>query len=264
MQQADDFLAETKALSRLITPLSDDDYLQQTAFKGWTIDMVLRHLHFWNTAVLLSLQDEATFQALLGDLTDDLKSGTLTAFEASYLDGLSGSALRSAWVARAEEVAAAFRATDPSARLPWVGPDMSARSSVTARLMETWAHGQEIHDRLGAVRQNTDRIRNIVILGINTYGWTFRNRGEDMPGPMPFVCLTAPSGEVWTYGEAHGDERIEGLAEEFCQVVTQTRNIADTGLKVTGSVARDWMAKAQCFAGPAQDPPAPGTRAIHA
>ena len=77
---------------------------------------------------------------------------------------------------------------------------------------------------------------------------------------MPFLSLTAPSGTVWTHGTEQAGERIEGLAEEFCQIVTQTRNIADTGLRVTGPVATDWMAKAQCFAGPPCDPPPPGTR----
>jgi hypothetical protein len=31
-------------------------------------------------------------------------------------------------------------------------------------------------------------------------------------------------------------------------------------LRVTGSVATDWMSKAQCFAGAPETPPAPGTR----
>jgi hypothetical protein len=43
-------------------------------------------------------------------------------------------------------------------------------------------------------------------------------------------------------------------------VVTQVRAVADTELQVTGDTARRWMAIAQCFAGPPQDPPAPGSR----
>jgi uncharacterized protein (TIGR03084 family) len=126
--------------------------------------------------------------------------------------------------------------------------------------METWAHGQEVYDVLGVERIDDDRIRNIVVLGVNTYGWTYLVRKEEPLGPMPFVRLTAPSGELWTYGEDDGVNRIEGSATEFCQVVTQTRNIKDTALNVTGPVALDWMSKAQCFAGGRNDPPAPGTR----
>ncbi|MFN7165064.1 MAG: maleylpyruvate isomerase family mycothiol-dependent enzyme, partial [Hyphomonas sp.] len=153
-----------------------------------------------------------------------------------------------------------FAVADPKARLKWAGPDMSARSSITARLMETWAHGQEIYDHAGKVRKNENRVRNIVTLSVNTYDWTYITRGEKSPGRMPFLVLTAPSGEVWTHGEPSESERIEGLAEEFCQVVTQTRNILDTNLKVTGRIATDWMSKAQCFAGGPSPPPAAGTR----
>lgn len=260
MQQAKDFLDETHALADLIAPLPDADYLQETAFKGWTIDMVLRHLHFWNTAALLSVKDEAAFQSLVSGLAGALRKGALPDHERDHFDGLSGRALREAWVAMAGETAGVFAAIDPSRRLQWVGPSMSARSSITARLMETWAHGQEVYDQLGVVRSNADRIRNIVVLGVNTYGWTFANRKLPVPEPMPYLVLTAPSGETWTYGTEQAEERVEGLAEEFCQVVTQVRNIADTDLSVSGANATNWMAHAQCFAGPPQTPPAPGTR----
>ena len=85
-------------------------------------------------------------------------------------------------------------------------------------------------------------------------------RKQDPPGPMPYLELTAPSGAVWTYGDESETERVTGLAEEFCQVVTQTRNVADTDLIVTGATAQDWMSKAQCFAGAPETPPAPGAR----
>jgi len=117
-----------------------------------------------------------------------------------------------------------------------------------------------IADVLGQVRRNGDRIRNIVVLGNNTYGWTFRVRGETPPEPRPHLRLAAPSGEIWTFNDPSDAELIEGLAEEFCQVVTQTRNIADTRLRVVGANATSWMSKAQCFAGAAETPPPAGAR----
>ncbi|MEL6258054.1 MAG: TIGR03084 family protein, partial [Pseudomonadota bacterium] len=78
----------------------------------------------------------------------------------------------------------------------------------------------------------------------------------------PYLKLIAPSGELWNFGEPSDASLIEGLAEEFCQVVTQTRNIADTALQLTGEVATDWMSKAQCFAGPPEPPPKPGARVV--
>lgn len=263
MQQAQDFLDESRALHALVAPLAETDLDRATGFKAWTINQILRHLHVWNWAADMSLRDNDRFQAFFKEAAEALMGGGgLRPFEERWLDGLRGAALVEAWRQGFEETAAHFAGADPSQRVKWAGPDMSARSSITARLMETWAHGQAIYDELGVVRQNADRIRNIVILGVNTYGWTFAVRGETAPQPMPHLVLTAPSGEVWTYGEEGGEERIEGLAEEFCQVVTQTRNIADTGLKVTGSNAADWMSKAQCFAGGPETPPAPGVRKI--
>lgn len=137
---------------------------------------------------------------------------------------------------------------------------MSVRSSITARLMETWSHAQAIYDLLGVPREDGDRIKNVAVLGVNTFGWTFVNRGEAVPEHKPFVRLTAPSGELWQWNEPSKTQIIEGSATQFCQVVTQTRNIADTSLKVTGDVATEWMTVAQCFAGPPREPPVPGTR----
>ena len=71
-----------------------------------------------------------------------------------------------------------------------------------------------LNDVLGVERVDSDRIGNIVRLGVNTYGWTFKNRGEDVPGPMPRLRLTAPSSAIWDYGE--GEDLIEGSASEFC------------------------------------------------
>jgi uncharacterized protein (TIGR03084 family) len=189
-----------------------------------------------------------------------IRGGRLPDFEAEYLGGLSGQALLAEWTAQYRVMTPRFAAADPRHRVKWVGPDMSVLSSITARLMETWSHAQAIYDVLGAKRADTDRIGNIVRLGVNTYGFTWKNRRQDSPGPMPRLRLTAPSGAIWEYGEPSESGVITGSATQFCQVVTQCRNIADTSLAVTGEVAHQWMAVAQCFAGPPQDPPGAGTR----
>ena len=258
MQQAEDFRAESAALAKLLDNVPEEEFSKSTLFKSWTISAVLQHLYFWNEMAGFQLTDENKLSELLKKVMSHDEG--MRGFENAYLEGLSGRKLLEAWSAGFQRTADLFAQADPKQRLKWAGPDMSARSSITARLMETWAHGQEIYDALGVVRENTDRIQNIVVLGVNTFGWTFLNRGEPVPEPMPHLALTAPSGAVWTYGEPSRDERIEGLAEEFCQVVTQVRNVADTSLRVTGPHATAWMSKAQCFAGPPETPPAPGQR----
>jgi len=126
--------------------------------------------------------------------------------------------------------------------------------------METWAHGQEVYDLMKVPRVPTDRIKSIAVIGVKTFGWTFMNRGLDVPGPAPHVRLVAPSGELWEWNEANGNDAVRGSAVDFCHVVTQGRNIEDTELEVVGDVATRWMAIAQCFAGGPADPPKPGTR----
>ena len=260
LQEAIDFKEESDALYGLLSTLEDADFAQPTQFKGWTLNDVLEHLHMWNWAANESHADEANFVAFLQDVMGSAADGGMKAYERKWINGLSGRALLEAWHTFYTDMSARFTQIDPKKRLKWAGPDMSARSSISARLMETWAHGQEVFDHLGVVRQDADRIRSIAVLGTNTFGWTYATRKQTPPGPMPYVRLTAPSGDIWEFGTPSEAERVDGNASEFCQVVTQVRNIADTQLQVTGEGAQDWMSKAQCFAGGPETPPAPGTR----
>ncbi len=261
LEQAIDFRDESDALAALLEPLPEDAFSRPTQFKTWTLNDVIGHLHFWNWAADLSLTDEAGFTAVMSEVSEKQKAGhTLRQTETVFLGDLNGHELLEAWRGFYGPMAERFAAADPKARLKWAGPDMSVRSSITARLMETWAHGQEVYDTLGIERVDADRIRNIAHLGLNTFGWTFMVRGLAVPEDKPYVRLTAPSGAIWEWNTPQADNMIEGSATEFCQVVTQVRNIADTSLAVTGDTARRWMAMAQCFAGPPEEPPAPGTR----
>ena len=261
MQQARDFLDESEAIFALVSPLSDAELATPTLFKGWTISDIIGHLHMWNCAADMSLRDAQAFKAFWARVSAHMGAGgTLNAFEKQWLGELRGKALVAAWREFYVPMAGRFGEADPAARVLWAGPDMSVRSSITARLMESWAHAQAIYDVMSVDRKDGERIRNIGVLGVNTYGWTFTNRKMPVPQPMPHLRLVGPSGDVWTYGEEGTGELIEGPATAFCQVVTQTPNIADVDLSVQGANARLWMDNAQCFAGPPETPPAPGSR----
>lgn len=257
---AEDFRTENRGLKALLAPLTAADYQQATLFKAWTFDDILRHLHFWNHAAYLQLTDEAELEAVLTRVFSLTDPGGMQVLEREVYGDLAGPALLQEWYAFSGRLADAFAEVDPKKRLKWAGPAMSARSSLTARLMETWAHGQAIYDALGVTRSNGGGLRNIVQLGVNTFAWTFRVNGRPLPEAMPHLSLRAPSGETWSWGESDPDNAITGSAEAFCQVVTQVRNIADVDLETVGETAELWMAKAQCFAGPAETPPAPGVR----
>ena len=255
LQQAVDFQEESEALYQLLKDLDDSDFEQRTQFNNWSINDVLQHLHYFNYAADLSLNDEAGILQLLADLRQAYEDGeTIVTFTNKRLNGVKGRELLQLWRDYYIAMVPNFHAADPKKRLKWAGPDMSVMSSITARLMETWSHAQEVYDLLGVVRQDKDRIKNIAFLGNSTFGWTFVNRGEEVPEPKPYLKLTAPSGATWEFNDPQDDNYIEGSATEFCQVVTQTRNILDTQLTVVGDVANQWMAVAQCFAGPPKRP----------
>ena len=133
---------------------------------------------------------------------------------------------------------------------------MSAKSFLTARLMETWAHGTDIVDTLGATRPATDRLRHVAQLGYLTRAWSYGVRGDEVPVGEIRVELRGPSGGLWTWGPDDADEKVTGSAEEFCLVVTQRRHVDDTSLQY-GPLGRDWLLRAQAYAGGPSNGPLP-------
>jgi uncharacterized protein (TIGR03084 family) len=163
---------------------------------------------------------------------------------------MSGSELLDWFTTVRTQMIAAFRPLDPKSRLPWYGPAMAAPSFATARLMETWAHGQDIADTFGIARTPTARLKHVAHIGARARPFAYITNGRAIPEGDVAVVLTAPDGSEWTWNEgAVGVNEVRGDAVEFCLVVTQRRHIADTGLIVTGPLANDWMPIAQAFAG---------------
>ncbi len=128
--------------------------------------------------------------------------------------------------------------------------------------METWAHGQDVWDAVRRKRPVNARLKHIAHLGVTTFGWSFVVRGQQPPGPPPFVELQGPGDAIWTWGDPSATDSIRGPALDFCLVVTQRRNPHDTQLRIAGPTASAWMQVAQCFAGEAALGPAPGVRHI--
>jgi uncharacterized protein (TIGR03084 family) len=133
---------------------------------------------------------------------------------------------------------------------------MSLASFVSARLMEAWAHGQDVADGLGAVRVPSDRLRHVAHIGVRSRPFSYTVRGRQPPPDPVSVELVAPSGESWTWEAEASADVVRGSALGFCLVVTQRRHIEDTDVVADGARAREWMEIAQAFAGP----PGPGRR----
>ena len=257
-EQIRDLQAEGDELYRLLQGLDTADWDRGTAFRDWTVYDVVAHLHLSDHMGMTALRGETEFRGLLRDM--GASGGSMAAYARAWLGEIDGPALRERWRGLLGELCQGLATTDPEQRLPWAGPGMKPRMFATARQMETWAHGWEIYDLLRVPRQHSDRLKNVATIGVRTFGWTFSNRRLPVPDPAPYVCLTAPSGATWEWNDAASGHSVVGDAVEFCQVVTQVRNLRDTRLQVTGAIAEQWMAIAQCFAGPPVDPPAPGSR----
>jgi len=257
LAEAADLRAEADDFHGLLASLDERTWWQPTPFKGWTPFDVVAHLHSGDNAARLAVEDPEAFQRFLAARNAKPKP----AQERERVETRDPRVLLANWRTTLQELAERLGEMPPDARIAWVGPPLSLRTFAAARLMEVWAHAQDVYDLLRRPRVHHDRIRAIAELGVRTYGFSFTNRGRKMPETKPYVRLTAPSGAVWEWNPPSESDCITGSAVEFCQVVTQGRNIRDTKLEVVGEAAAQWMGVAQCFAGAPVDPPRPGERA---
>ncbi len=241
----DDLLAEHADLDALVAGLDEDGWDVPTPAPGWAVRDQISHLWFFDQRALLALTDPVAFAE---DARALLASGST---EASVVPGrsMSGRDLLDAWRRDRSALVETARGVDASVRVPWYGPAMGARSFVTARLMETWAHGQDVADALGAQREPTARLRHVAHIGVRARPFSYAVNGREMPDAEVFVSLNAPDGDVWKWGVPGGDA-VVGPALDFCLVVTQRRHPADTALEVRGPAAEEWISIAQAFAGP--------------
>jgi uncharacterized protein (TIGR03084 family) len=249
----DDVIADLAAEHAELDALVAGDSIETpTPAEGWTIADQLAHLwHFdWRATVAVTEPDR-----FVAELASELELVPESHRQAHEMGGV---ALHRAWHERSQQMLDAFRAADPAARVPWYGPPMSLKSFVTARLMETWAHGQDIVDALGVTRAGTDRLRHVAFIGVRARPFSYVNRGLEVPDGDVRVELIAPSGEQWVFGESDTDT-VRGSALDFCLVVTQRRHRDDTDLVIDGPLATEWMTIAQAFAGPPTDGRAPRT-----
>jgi uncharacterized protein (TIGR03084 family) len=247
-----DLAAETADLVVLLEPLAPAQWELATPAAGWAVRDQVSHLAYFDETAVVSATDPERFQreaAAMMDLGDDFTESVARDHRADPPADLL------AWFGRARaEYLKVFAGLDPSLRLPWYGPPMSAASSVTARLMETWAHGQDIADALGVLRTPTARLRHVAHLGVATREFAFRLRGLPVPDGPVRVELAAPDGSVWTWGPAGAADLVQAGALDFCLLVTQRRHRGDVRVTATGEGAGAWLAVAQAFAGP----PGPG------
>lgn len=243
----DDLAAEHADLDSLVAPLEASQWDLMTPAEGWMIRDQIHHLSWFDRNGALAIEDPFAFTALMEEMIGDFAS-----FEARLAGEASAMPARELlawWRDGRAQILAVMRSADPSLRVPWYGPPMSLASFATARLMETWAHGQDVADALGATRPPTARLRHIAHIGVRTRGFSYGLRAMPVPEGDVRVELDAPDGSTWTWGSDDAVDRVSGPALDFCLVVTQRRHVADTAVKAEGPLAEEWLSIAQAFAG---------------
>lgn len=251
-----DLDTEGEALDALVALLPPDAFARATPAPGWSIAHQLAHLTWTDAVAVLAATDPAAFAMEVERAVAD-PHGFVDRAAAEWA-GLPPATLLAGWRdgrARLHEV---LRALPPGMKVPWFGPPMKPASMVTARLMETWAHGQDVADALGERRVPTARLRHVAHLGVRTRDFAFAQHGLPVPAEQFRIELMAPDGEIWCWGPPDATESVTGPALDFCLLVTRRRHRADTAIAAVGPNADAWLDIAQAFAGPPGEGRPPG------
>jgi uncharacterized protein (TIGR03084 family) len=242
-----DLADERAALDERVDGLTEAQWQTATPATGWDVRDSVSHLLFFDETALLALTDAAAFEANLQTLLTI--EGWPNALDVAAGRELGGAGLLAAWRSARTSLMAAIAAADPAVRIPWYGPAMSLASFTTARMMETWAHGQDVADALGLPPVVSDRLKHVCHIGVGARAYAFLVHEEQDSGDPVRFALQAPSGAVWTWGPDDAPDLVRGSALDFALLVTQRRHLSDTALSVVGTTATHWMSFAQSYAG---------------
>lgn len=220
-----------------------------TPAPGWTVAHQIAHLTWTDERAVQSATDPAGFAeevrravASPGTFVDDGAAGPAALAPADLL---------ARWRAGRAEVLRVLAAVPRGTKLPWYGTSMSGPSLATGRLMETWAHGQDIADALGVRREPTVRLWHVARIGVRARDYAYAARGLTPPAEEFRVELLAPDGRtLWTYGPEDAAQRVTGPALDFCLLATRRAHRDDLALRAHGPDADRWLSIAQAFAGP--------------
>ncbi len=238
-----DLAAEGDELERSVQTAGPDAWGLPTPAEGWTVAHQVAHLAWTDEWTVVACTDPDGFASRMRAITSP------AVVDEGAAQWARREHLLEDWRAGRRLALEALRGVPQGTKLPWFGPPMSATSMATARLMETWAHGLDVADALGADVELTPRLRHVAHLGVRTRDFAYRVHGAEPPADPFRVELAGAAGELWTWGPADAGQRVTGPALDFCQLVTQRRHRDDLALHAEGPDADTWLGIAQAFAG---------------
>lgn len=250
----EDLRDEHEALDARVAVLATPRWHTQTPAENWSVRDQISHLCFFDEQAALALEDPPSFEANAADVS----AAAIAGADVDLGRALEPRALLERWRAGRARLLAAAAVAAPGVRVPWFALPMGLPSFVTARLMETWAHGQDVADALGLPPIESDRLAHVCHLGVAARPYAFHAHGLEDPGGALRVEVRLPSGAIWETGPPDAADRVAGSALDLALVVTRRRHRSDTGLSVVGPMAEKWLSVAQAYAGPPGPGRAPG------
>jgi uncharacterized protein (TIGR03084 family) len=251
----EDLAAEGDGIEALVADLDSAQWNLPTPASGWTIAHQVAHLTFVFRLAGTAAADPAAFQRMTEGAAKDLDAAVNAGVQ-EYLDQTP--ALLARW--RAERAAAvkALAAVPPDQTVPWLVRPIPAFVLACAGIMELFGHGQDIADALRVRRRYTDRLRHLAGFAVLVWDFGYQARGLTPPDTQFRFELTAPSGELWTFGPDDAEQRVTGPAVDFCLLVTRRRHRDDLAVRAVGADADHWLDIAQAYRGPAGEGRRPG------
>jgi uncharacterized protein (TIGR03084 family) len=137
-----DLAEETADLVAALSRPSPAQWALATPAEGWNIHDQVVHLAYFDDLATLGFTQPEAFTAAVDAL---LATGRDWIDQINHTSALLDPEATLRWFTESRAaLSRVFAEVGPGARSQWFGPSMSAASSATARLMETWAHGQDI------------------------------------------------------------------------------------------------------------------------
>lgn len=226
-----DLRSENNELDRMVCDLSPGDWTALTPAVGWTIAHQISHLASTDDWSLTAVTDPEEFRRRLKAASNDH-------VDVEAADGIREHprTLLARWRHGRDRFLHAASTTNPETRLPWFGPPMKLASMVTARIMETWAHGQDVADTLHIDREPSARLRHVADLGVRTMAFAFTLNNLPVPGAPVRVKLLAPNDAEWVWGPAESSDCVRAPALDFCLLVIQLRHRNDVAVTARGKL----------------------------
>ncbi len=240
-----DLKAEQQCLDQFLSTLSGSQWDLPSPAEGWTLKDSVSHIaHIDEVATVLLRGDNTPLEIAAKVLFRFTDIGVEKGRKMKYSEVLPW------WREVRSVMMEELTKCDPKQRIPWFARPMGAKAFATARLMETWAHGLDCFNAIGAEPVDTDRLRHVALLAYMARPFAYQINGLPAPDSSLRIELILPSGKMWAVGDETSIDRIRGEAGEFCRVAVRRRHWKDMNLEIEGDEAKRFIEIAQTYAGP--------------